>query len=114
MRELITQSVASAITLTTGKISNPLDSVTPSITVFGVKFANKAGVIAGGIWGLCLLAGAVAVIMAAVKWGYNSKVQHSMDGTLEAAGQFKVAIAAFAGLCAVSLIIGAIIFVFQG
>lgn len=95
------------------EIKNPLDGVSPSIDVFGVKFSGAVGIILGGIWALALAIMAGRLIWSFVTWvaaKRNSRQQDLMDS----ADDLKAASIGMGGLVGVSLIIGAIIFFVQG
>ncbi|MCL3863026.1 hypothetical protein [Actinotalea sp. K2] len=97
-----------------GSVSNPMDGVTPSLAVWGVEFSGRVQIILGGLWALVLIATAGAVILGGGKWAWASRVTHSSDGVMEAAGQFKTALVAFGCVAGVSLILGAVIWLVQG
>lgn len=95
-------------------VTNPLEGVTPSIEVFGVDFSGRLAIILGGLWGLVLALTAGAVLLGGGKWAWASRVTHSSDGVMEAAGQFKTALIAFGCVAGASLILGAVIWIVQG
>ena len=97
-----------------GTVDNPLDGVTPSIEIFGTEFSGRASVILAGIWALVLVAAAAAVLVGGGKWAWATKVAHSSEGALEAAGQFKTALVAFACIAGASVILGGVIWMVQG
>ena len=97
-----------------GKIENPLYGVDPKLDAFGVEFKGKIQLILAGVWALALVGAAMAVILAAGKWAWASRVTHSSEGVMEGAGQFKNAVTGFGAAAGASLVIGAILFVVQG
>jgi hypothetical protein len=97
-----------------GAVDNPLDGVTPSMDIFGLEFSGRVSLILGGVWAMVLAASSAAVLVGGGKWAWAVKVSHSVEGALEAAGQFKTALVAFAGVAGASLLLGAIIWMVQG
>lgn len=97
-----------------GAVDNPLDGVTPSMDVFGLEFAGRVSLILAGVWALVLIASAAAVLVGGGKWAWATKVAHSSEGAMEAAGQFKTALVAFACVAGASVILGGIIWMVQG
>lgn len=96
------------------QVSNPLDGVAPSMEVFGVTFSGRLTIILGGLWALVLALTAGAVLIGGGKWAWASRVTHSADGVMEAAGQFKTALIAFGCVAGASVILGAVIWLVQG
>lgn len=95
-------------------VTNPLEGITPSLSVFGVEFEGRISIILAGIWALVLAASAGAVLLGGGKWAWASKVSHSSEGALEGAAQFKGAAVAFGVVAAASVVLGAIIWAVQG
>ncbi|MDR6639419.1 hypothetical protein [Paenarthrobacter nitroguajacolicus] len=89
-------------------IDNPLDGVTPSIDVFGVKFTGAIQMILGGVWALALILLAGAFIWNLMKWGIARNRGHSDDIEDGAAGAKKTGIA-FGAAAGASVIIGGIL-----
>lgn len=89
-------------------IENPLDGVTPSIDVFGVKFTGAIQLILGGLWALALLFLAGAFIWNIMKWGVARQRGHSDDIEEGATGAKKSGIA-FGAAAGASVILGGIL-----
>lgn len=87
-------------------IDNPLDGVTPSIDVFGVKFEGAVQLVLGGLWALVLILLAAAFLWNLMKWGVARNRGHSDDIEEGASGAKKTGIAFGATACA-SVILGA-------
>lgn len=91
-----------------GGVTNPLDGVTPDMSVLGAAFGATWVRVAGAIWALLIAAatiylGAAFLNMAQARRMGNS---HMMS---EATGDLKVRGAALGGLVALPVIVGAII-----
>ncbi|WP_402377997.1 hypothetical protein [Isoptericola rhizosphaerae] len=93
---------------------NPFDGVTPDITVFGVKFENTITLILGGLWALCLVGGAIGMLLGGGKWALATKVTHSVEGALEGSEGFKKAAIATGVIALIGMIFGAIMFITSG
>lgn len=91
-------------------IDNPLDGVTPSISVFGVKFEGAVQLILGGLWAVVLILLTGAFLWNLMKWGVARNRGHSDDIEEGAAGAKKTGIA-FACAAGASVIIGALLFI---
>lgn len=91
-------------------IDNPLDGVTPSISVFGVKFEGAVQLVLGGLWALALILLAGAFLWNLMKWGVARNRGHSDDIEEGAAGVKKTGIA-FGATAGASVILGAILFI---
>ncbi|YCK79811.1 hypothetical protein M1D89_01925 (plasmid) [Arthrobacter sp. D3-18] len=89
-------------------IDNPLDGVTPSISVFGVKFEGAVQLILGGLWALALLILAGYFIWNLMKWGIAKNRSHSDDIEEGAAGAKKTGMA-FGAAAGASVILGGIL-----
>ncbi|MGO4431773.1 hypothetical protein AB4Y88_00300 [Paenarthrobacter sp. RAF9] len=89
-------------------IDNPLDGVTPSIDVFGVKFKGAVQMILGGLWAIALILLAGAFIWNLAKWGIARNRGHSDDIEDGASGAKKTGIA-FGAAAGASVIIGGIL-----
>lgn len=87
-------------------IDNPLDGVTPSIDVFGVKFEGAVQLVLGGLWALVLILIVGAFLWNLMKWGVARNRGHSDDIEEGAAGAKKSGIA-FACAAGASVILGA-------
>lgn len=89
-------------------VDNPLDGVTPSLSVFGVQFEGATQLILGGLWALVVVLVAGAFLMNLGKWGVARQRGHSDDiaDGAEGAKRSGVALAAVAGA---SVIIGGIL-----
>jgi hypothetical protein len=87
---------------------NPLDGVTPDISVFGVKFQSAIQLILGGIWALALILVAAAFLWNLAKWGFARNRGHSDDIEEGASGAKKSGIA-FAAVAGASVILGGIL-----
>lgn len=96
------------IRTTVPAIDNPLDGVTPSIAVFGVKFTGAIQMILGGLWALALLILAGFFIWNLMKWGIARNRGHSDDIEDGAAGAKKTGIA-FGAAAGASVILGGIL-----
>lgn len=88
--------------------SNPLDGVTPSIDVFGVKFKGAIQLILGGIWALALVLVTAAFLWNLGKWGVARQRGHSDDISDGADGAKRSGVA-FAAVAGASVIIGGIL-----
>lgn len=89
-------------------IDNPLDGVTPSIDVLGVKFTGAVQMVLGAIWALALILLAGMFIWNLMKWGIARNRGHSDDIEDGAAGAKKTGIA-FGAAAGASVIIGGIL-----
>ncbi len=89
-------------------IDNPLDGVTPSIDVLGVKFEGAVQMVLGAIWALALILLAGMFIWNLMKWGIARNRGHSDDIEEGSAGVKKTGIA-FGAAAAASVIIGGIL-----
>lgn len=89
-------------------IDNPLDGVTPSIDVLGVKFTGAVQMVLGAIWALALILLAGMFIWNLMKWGIARNRGHSDDIEDGAAGAKKTGVA-FGAAAGASVIIGGIL-----
>ncbi len=89
-------------------IDNPLDKVTPSISVFGVKFEGAVQLVLGGLWAIVLILLAGAFLWNLMKWGVARNRGHSDDIEEGAAGAKKTGVA-FGAAAGASVILGAIL-----
>ncbi|MCD4850598.1 hypothetical protein LN996_07230 [Arthrobacter sp. AK01] len=89
-------------------IDNPLDGVTPSIDVLGVKFTGAVQMVLGALWALALILLAGMFIWNLMKWGIARNRGHSDDIEDGAAGAKKTGIA-FGAAAGASVIIGGIL-----
>ncbi|UKA52188.1 hypothetical protein LFT48_21760 (plasmid) [Arthrobacter sp. FW305-123] len=89
-------------------IDNPLDGVTPSIDVLGVKFTGAVQMILGALWALVLVLLAGAFLWNLMKWGVARNRGHSDDIEEGASGAKKTGIA-FGAAAGASVIIGGIL-----
>jgi hypothetical protein len=88
--------------------ANPLDGVTPTLAVFGVKFTGAIQLILGGIWALALVLVAGSFLWNLAKWGFARQRGHSDDIEEGASGAKKSGIA-FAAVAGASVILGGIL-----
>ncbi|GAB3518326.1 hypothetical protein [Arthrobacter monumenti] len=91
-------------------IENPLEGVTPTLSVFGTEFNATIVAILGGLWAICVLIAVGAFLMGLGKYSVAKKTGHS-DDLSDGAGGMKKAGLAIAGLAAAPAIIAGIIFV---
>lgn len=89
-------------------IDNPLDGVTPSIDVFGVKFKGAIQLILGGIWALVLVLLVGAFLWNLMKWGVARQRGHADEIEEGAAGAKKTGVA-FGVAAGASVVIGGIL-----
>ena len=89
-------------------IDNPLDGVTPSISVLGVKFEGAVQLVLGALWALVLVLLAGAFLWNLMKWGVARNRGHSDDIEEGAAGAKKTGVA-FGMAAGASVILGAIL-----
>lgn len=89
-------------------IDNPLDGVTPSISVLGVKFEGAVQMVLGALWALALLILAGYFIWNLMKWGVARNRGHS-DDIEEGAAVAKKTGMAFGMAAGASVIIGGIL-----
>ncbi|VXC40682.1 conserved hypothetical protein [Arthrobacter sp. 9V] len=103
-------TISNEITIRTAVplIDNPLDGVTPSIDVLGVKFEGAVQMVLGALWALALILLAGAFIWNLMKWGIARNRGHSDDLEDGAAGAKKTGIA-FGAAAGASVIIGGIL-----
>ena len=88
--------------------ANPLDGVTPSLQVFGMKFQGAIQLILGGLWALALVLVAGAFVWNLAKWGFARQRGHSDDIEEGASGAKKSGVA-FAAVAGASVILGGIL-----
>ncbi|MBN1172912.1 MAG: hypothetical protein JXA67_12120 [Micromonosporaceae bacterium] len=91
-----------------GDVKNPLDGVTPDLSVLGEAFGNVWVRVASAIWAL-MLAGAAIYLGAAFLNLAQAKRMNNSHMMSDAAGDVRLRAAALAGLVALPLIVGAII-----
>jgi len=89
---------------------NPLEGITPSLTFLGPAFNNVWARVIASIWAVLLGATAVKLMVAIYKMRAAKAGGYAAEMT-DAMGEAKVSGIAFASLSAVTVIIGAIIFV---
>jgi hypothetical protein len=87
---------------------NPLDGVTPNISVFGIQFQGAIQLILGGLWALVLVLVTAAFLMNLGKWGIARQRGHS-DDIADGADGAKRSGVAFAAVAGASVIIGGIL-----
>lgn len=61
------------------KVSNPLDKVNPSLSLFGGTFQTKVQTILGGVWMLVILLTVGYLLLGFAKYGSAKRVGHSDD-----------------------------------
>lgn len=91
-----------------GDVKNPLDGVSPDMSVLGDAFNSVWVRVAGAIWGL-MLAGAAVYLGASFLNLAQAKRMSNSHMMTDAAGDVRLRAAALAGLVALPLIVGAII-----
>ncbi len=94
-----------------GGVKNPLDGVTPDMSVLGAAFGNVWVRVAGAIWALFIAAAAVSLGAAFLNMSQAKKMGNSGMAS-EAASDVKTRAAALGGLIGLPVIVGAIIAVF--
>jgi hypothetical protein len=91
-----------------GKVTNPLDGVTPDMGILGPAFGHTWARVAGAIWAL-LIAVAVLYLAAAFLSMMQAKRIGNSHMVTDAAGDLKIRAAALGGLVGLPVIVGAII-----
>lgn len=94
-------------------ITNPLDGITPDLSVFGPAFNSVWARVVGGIWAVALGASTVKLIFALYKMR-AMKAAGMPQEMSDASGEARIAGIAFGCLASVGIIIGAILFVTNG
>lgn len=102
-----TEAVASMAVRMGGEY-NPIDGVSPDISVFGVEFQNTTETVLAGVWAVALLLCVIGMAIGGAKWGIAKKQSRSDDLT-EGADQFKGASVAFGITAALGLITTAVL-----
>jgi hypothetical protein len=93
-----------------GNVKNPLDGVTPDMSVLGGAFGQTWVRVAGAIWALMIAAAAISLGAAFLNMAQAKKLgnSHMMS---EATSDVKIRGAALGGLVGLPVIVGAIIVV---
>ena len=91
-------------------VPNPLDGITPDMSVLGGAFRNTWVKVASAIYGIMVAVSAVYLMGAFVGLS-QAKKAHNPHQMSEALGDVKLRAGAFGGLLATPVIIGAIILV---
>jgi len=101
-----------ALRLLVDGISNPLDHVLPDFAIFGAQFTLLWQKLLAGAWGLALVVAVVYLIAGIVEMG---KATQTGNGQAHAIGRAKAgwAAASLGGLAALSVIVGAILWIFS-
>lgn len=94
--------------LADGTITNPLDGVTPDMSILGPAFGNTWTRVAGAVWAL-LIAAAVFYLAAAFLSMAQARRLGNAHMVTDATGDVKIRAAALAGLIGLPVIVGAII-----
>lgn len=100
----------STLTYLFAQAKNPLDGVTPDTSGLGGEFNGKVQLFISVVWGLCLAAAVVILIMAWVRMAAANNAGNSHTQAIN----HKVvmtAVWAVAGLLLVPLIVGALILI---
>lgn len=106
----LAQKVAFSTPVAKGK--NPLDGVTPDISVFGATFNSKVTLILGGLWALVLIGIAAYFLVATLKYARAKRRGHD-DDLGEGAQHLKGSAIAFGIAVGASTFLGGILALFS-
>lgn len=88
---------------------NPLDGVSPDLSVFGSALDGKLELLLGGIWALALVACAAGFLLGLARWGWAKKKSHDPDDLTGGSERMQKAGLAFGATAMAGVLLGAIL-----